>query len=166
MPRVYGEVDLYVLPSRSAPNWIEQFGRVLIEAMACGVPVIGAATGEIPNTIGDAGLTFAENDAAGLRAQIERVMTDETLRRDLKNRGLRRVLQNFTQASIARQTVEVYREMLGAGPLPAPSPSAGHPSNERGMTRQWAGPDSPRQPARDLKSRARQYAGCESPRQP
>ena len=145
MPRVYGEVDLFVLPSRSAPNWIEQFGRVLIEAMACGVPVIGAATGEIPNTIGDAGLTFAENDAAGLRAQIERVMTDETLRRDLTDRGLCRVLQTFTQASIARQTVEVYREMLGAGPLPAPSTSAGHPSNERGIMR-WAGSESPCQP--------------------
>jgi glycosyltransferase involved in cell wall biosynthesis len=145
MPRVYGEVDLYVLPSRSAPNWTEQFGRVLIEAMACGVPVIGAATGEIPNTIGDAGLTFAENDAAGLQAQIERVMTDETLRRDLQERGLRRVLQNFTQASIAHQTVEVYREMLDAGPLPAPSTSAGHPSNARGIMR-WAGSESPRQP--------------------
>ena len=67
------------------------------------------------------------------------------------------MLQNFTQASIARQTVEVYREMLGAGPLPAPSISAGHPSNERGIVRQ---------PARDFKSRARQWAGSESPRQP
>ena len=157
MPRVYGEIDLYVLPSRSAPNWIEQFGRVLIEAMACGVPVIGAATGEIPNTIGEAGLTFAENDAEGLRAQIERVMTDETLRSDLQQRGQRRVLQNFTQASIARQTVEVYHEMHGAMPLPAPSKSDDHPSNELTITRQ---------PARDLKSRARPWAGFESPHRP
>ena len=135
MPRVYGEIDLYVLPSRSAANWIEQFGRVLIEAMACGVPVIGATTGEIPNTIGDAGLTFAENDAEGLRAQIERVMTDPALSCDLRQRGLRRVLQHFTQASIARQTVDVYHAMLGAVPQQAAPGDTGRPSDTHSIMR-------------------------------
>jgi glycosyltransferase involved in cell wall biosynthesis len=117
MPRIYGQIDLCVLPSRCAPTWVEQFGRVLIEAMACRVPVIGAATGEIPTTIGDAGLTFPENDAEALRALVERVRSDEPLRRRLQERGQQRVLTKFTQASIARQTVDVYRELMIKQPL-------------------------------------------------
>ena len=47
-----------VLPSRTTPRWKEQFGRVLIEAMACGVPPVGSDSGEIPHVIDDAGLVF------------------------------------------------------------------------------------------------------------
>ena len=43
------------MPSRTLPNWKEQFGRVIIEAMACGVPVVGSDSGAIPDVIGDAG---------------------------------------------------------------------------------------------------------------
>jgi hypothetical protein len=50
MPARLAALDCLVLPSRSRPNWKEQFGRVLIEAMACGVPVVGAACGEIPSS--------------------------------------------------------------------------------------------------------------------
>jgi glycosyltransferase involved in cell wall biosynthesis len=117
MPHVYGQIDLCVLPSRCAPNWIEQFGRVLIESMACGVPVIGSATGEIPNTIGDAGLIFPEGDTEALRVQIERVMCDEPLRRRLQALGHDRVSARFTQSSIARQTVDVYEAMMSKRPL-------------------------------------------------
>ena len=70
MPGFYRRLDALVLPSRSRPNWIEQFGRVLIEAMACGVPVVGADSGEIPHVIGDGGLVFAEDDAAALRDRL------------------------------------------------------------------------------------------------
>ena len=62
MPDFYRSLDALVLPSRTQENWMEQFGRVLIEAMACGVPVIGSNSGEIPHVIGDAGLVFPEGD--------------------------------------------------------------------------------------------------------
>jgi glycosyltransferase involved in cell wall biosynthesis len=55
MPAFYRDLDLFVLPSRTTPAWKEQFGRVLIEAMACGVPVIGSDSGEIPHVIGAPG---------------------------------------------------------------------------------------------------------------
>jgi glycosyltransferase involved in cell wall biosynthesis len=54
----YRSLDVLVLPSRSRSNWKEQFGRVLVDAMACGVPVVGSTCGEIPNVIGEAGLIF------------------------------------------------------------------------------------------------------------
>ncbi len=61
-PAITGRLDILVLPSLSRPNWVEQFGRVLIEAMACGVAVVGSASGEIPWVIGDAGVLFPEGD--------------------------------------------------------------------------------------------------------
>ena len=67
-PRYYREIDVLVLPSLTRPNWVEQFGRVLIEAMACGVAVVGSSSGEIPWVIGDAGVIFPEGDADALRA--------------------------------------------------------------------------------------------------
>ncbi len=115
MPDFYRGLDAFVLPSRSQSNWIEQFGRVLIEAMACGVPVIGSDCGEIPNVIGDAGLIFPEDDVTALRERLTLLMSDLGLRADLIRRGRERVLAQFTQAQIAAQTVAVYREMIDDG---------------------------------------------------
>jgi glycosyltransferase involved in cell wall biosynthesis len=86
---------------------------VLIEAMACGVPVIGSDCGEIPHVIGEAGLVFPENDVVGLRESLLGLMRDANLRADLARHGRERVLAWFTQARIAAQTVEVYRELIG-----------------------------------------------------
>jgi glycosyltransferase involved in cell wall biosynthesis len=111
MPSFYRQLDTLVLPSRSQPNWVEQFGRVLIEAMACGVPVVGSDCGEIPNVIGDAGLVFPEDDAEALRECLMRLMRDPNLWSGLARRGRQRVLNQFTQRKIAAQTVSVYREL-------------------------------------------------------
>jgi glycosyltransferase involved in cell wall biosynthesis len=108
----YHSLDVLVLPSRSRSNWKEQFGRVLVDAMACGVPVIGSTCGEIPNVIGAAGLIFPEGDAAALRDQLRALRNDAALRHDLAERGRRRVLERFTQEQIARQTYEVYCSVL------------------------------------------------------
>ncbi len=104
-------MDTLVLPSRTTPGWVEFFGRVLIEAMACEVPVIGSDSGEIPHVIQGAGLTFPEDDTDALAAQMERLATDIPLRDDLIARGLRRV-QDFRWETIAAQTYEVYKELL------------------------------------------------------
>lgn len=112
MPEVYRGLDVLVLPSRSRPNWTEQFGRVLIEAMACGVPVIGSSAGEIPWVVGDAGLLFPEGDAEALREVLRRLMTEGDLYRRLQEAGRARVLERFTHAQIAQRTVAFYRQVL------------------------------------------------------
>jgi glycosyltransferase involved in cell wall biosynthesis len=112
VPRLLRGFDALVLPSLTLPRWKEQFGRVLVEAMACGVPVVGSASGEIPNVIGDAGLRFPEGDASALRACLVELQGSERRRAELGARGRVRVLERFTHEKIARQTVAVYRAMV------------------------------------------------------
>ena len=112
MPDFYRQLDVLVLPSRTSPNWKEQFGRVLIEAMACGVPVVGSDSGEIPRVIGEAGLIFPEEDGAALRSMVALLQADSALREELSQRGRDRVLAHYTQAKVAVATHQVYLEMM------------------------------------------------------
>lgn len=113
MPGYYQEVDVVVVPSLTRPNWKEQFGRVIIEAMACGVPVIGSSSGAIPDVIGSAGLIFPEGDSTALAALLRQIMQSPERRHEWGTRGRQRVLDYYTQAQVAAQTVAVYRQMLG-----------------------------------------------------
>ncbi len=114
-PGILRSLDVLVLPSLTRANWKEQFGRVLIEAMACEVPVIGSSSGEIPNLIGDAGIVFPEGDAVGLRDSLRWLVSDPGLRSVLGQRGRQRVLERFTQAQVAADTYAVYKEMISPG---------------------------------------------------
>ncbi len=113
MREFYAQLDAFVLPSLSRPNWQEQFGRVLIEAMACGVPVIGSTCGEIPNVIGEAGLIFPEGQVEALAACLRTLLTDPARRQALAAQGRARVLAHYTQRQIAEQTVQVYLSLTG-----------------------------------------------------
>jgi glycosyltransferase involved in cell wall biosynthesis len=112
MPTFYRGLDVLALPSRTLPNWKEQFGRVLIEAMSCGVAVIGSDSGEIPHVISAAGLIFPEEDAARLAAHLQRLLDDRSATRQLGQAGRARVLAHFTMAHIAAETVAVYRRLV------------------------------------------------------
>ena len=112
MPHKLSGLDALVLPSLTRSNWKEQFGRVLVEAMSCQVPVVGSSCGEIPNVIGDAGLVFPEGDHDALRETLSRLMGDAELRQTLSERGRARVLERFTQQRVAAQTYEAYRDLM------------------------------------------------------
>lgn len=113
MPHWLQGLDVLVLPSVSRPNWTEQFGRIMIEAMACGVPVVGSTCGEIPTVIGEAGIVFPEGDDRALAEALEGLARDHALRARLAEHGRKRVLDRFTHEQIAAATVEVYRSMRG-----------------------------------------------------
>ncbi len=116
MPGFYRRLDALAVPSRTTPAWKEQFGRVLIEAMACAVPVIGSDSGEIPRVIGEAGLVFPEGDAEALRAHLQRLHDDPAERVRLAQAGRARVLERYTMARIAAETVAHYKEIAGSRP--------------------------------------------------
>jgi glycosyltransferase involved in cell wall biosynthesis len=113
IPQAFAAMDAMALPSLTRKNWKEQFGRVLIEAMACETPVIGSDSGEIPNVIGNAGLVTPEGDVQALATALARLGSDPALRADLARRGRQRVLDRFTQEQVARRTVALYQEVLG-----------------------------------------------------
>ena len=115
MPAFLRQLDALVLPSRTLPNWKEQFGRVLVEAMASGVAVVASDSGEIPNVVGEAGLLFQEDNEDQLRAHLRALLQQEGLRDELGEAGRRRVLNHYTQAQIAARTVDVYQEMMRVG---------------------------------------------------
>lgn len=113
IPQEMQQMDAFVLPSLTRPNWTEQFGRVLAEAMACKTPVIGSRSGEIPRVIGDAGLLFEEGNAQELVTCVRQLLDDPALYARLAARGRERMLENYTQERLARQMYEVYVEMMG-----------------------------------------------------
>lgn len=107
----YRSLDVLVLPSRRTGRWMEQFGRVLTEAMACGVACVGSDTGEIPHVLGDAGITFPDGDAAALASVLDVLARTPERRVELGRRGRSRVLERYTMDHIARATVAIYREI-------------------------------------------------------
>ncbi len=112
MPRVYHTFDVLVLPSRSQRNWKEQFGRVLIEAMACAVPVVGSTCGEIPNVIGEAGRIFPEGDEEALAEHLRELQENPALRQELGAKGRERVLAHYTHERIAEESVAIYHHII------------------------------------------------------
>lgn len=96
-------LDVLVLPSYATEAWAEQFGHVLIEAMAAGCAVVGTDSGEIPAVIGDAGIVVPERDIGQLRAALRRLIKDSELRGRLAAYGRARVQRHFTHAVVARR---------------------------------------------------------------
>ena len=109
-----------VLPSETANEfktltavgWKEQFGHVLIEAMACKVPVIGSNSGEIPYVIGDAGLVFSEGDAQALANCLVQLMEKPELAQNLGEIGYQKAMAKYTNKALAKQQLEFYQELV------------------------------------------------------
>lgn len=104
-------MDILVLPSYAIPTWKEQFGHVLIEAMACEVPVIGSSSAAIPDVIGSAGLLFEDRSSTDLAAKLKTLVESPTERTRLGKLGRQRVLERFTHEHVARQTVEFWKAL-------------------------------------------------------
>lgn len=111
VPEHFQRIDMLVLPTKTTKRISEQFGRVLVEAMASGVPVIGSTCGAIPDVIGNAGLVFTENDADGLADALRRMLLDDGLREHLVAAGLEQVKQ-YSWERVAAKTYELFRQVL------------------------------------------------------
>jgi glycosyltransferase involved in cell wall biosynthesis len=112
VPRYLNGMDLLVAPSQTRPNWREQFGRMIVEAFASGVAVIGSSSGEIPRTIGDAGIVVGEQDLDGWARAIEKLVSDSDLRSRYAGRGLVRAQERFALPRVARKHLDLFERLV------------------------------------------------------
>lgn len=111
VPEYFHQLDVMVIPTETTKRIREQFGRVIVEAMASGVPVIGSTCGAIPEVIGDAGLVFPEGDGDALASALRQMLSDAALRERLALAGLARVEQ-YSWERVAEKTYELYCQVL------------------------------------------------------
>lgn len=105
LPTLYSAADLLV-----APSLYEGFGLTVLEAMACGTPVVTANTTSLPEVAGDAAILVDPNDVSAITTAIERVIQDSELRQQLSTAGLSRSA-SFTWARTASQLASVYEDV-------------------------------------------------------
>ena len=94
------------------PSLYEGFGLPVLEAMACGSPVICSDTSSLPEVAGGAGAMLSPTDEEGWANVLESVLHDENHRAMLRDRGLKRATE-FSWEKCARQTLDVYQEVTG-----------------------------------------------------
>ena len=121
-PMTYPEIatflqllDVLVLPSRTSSGpvwWKEQFGHILIEAMACGVATIGSNCGAIPEVIGEPDCIFPEADVGALANLLERALRDDAWRLAKNGAARARVLTNYTHEELANRYTKVFNSLF------------------------------------------------------
>jgi glycosyltransferase involved in cell wall biosynthesis len=112
VPEFYGQMDVLVMPTQTTKRVREQFGRVLVEAMASGVAVIGSTCGAIPEVIGRAGVVVRENDPGALAQAIRRMLSDRALRERLARDGRARVEQLYSWERVAEKTYDLFQKVV------------------------------------------------------
>jgi glycosyltransferase involved in cell wall biosynthesis len=111
VPHVMNAMDVFVLMSRTTESWKEQFGRVIIEAHACRVPVVGSSSGAIPEVVGDAGRIVPEGDTQALIDALLEMHADPDLRTELGLIGRQRVEDQFTWGRVAERMAAIYQRV-------------------------------------------------------
>lgn len=92
-------------------SWFEGFGMPILEAMACGTPVVASNTSSMPEVAGEAAILFPPADATALERAVIEVLSEPELHSELRRRGLARAAK-FTWSETAARHVEVYRQVL------------------------------------------------------
>jgi glycosyltransferase involved in cell wall biosynthesis len=125
VPEYLNAMDVLCAPSQTTPHWREQFGRMTIEAFACGVPFVGSDSGEIPHVVGDAGLIVGEQDEAAWARALAELIDGKGRRRELGDRGLERARREYAWPVVARRYLDFFERVLDGRSHPCPPPPAG-----------------------------------------
>jgi glycosyltransferase involved in cell wall biosynthesis/GT2 family glycosyltransferase len=107
----YRELDVLAVPSLPTPSWREQFGRVAVEAMASGVPVVASSSGALPDVVAAAGVLVEPGDAVDLARGLFEALSPGTWA-DLRARSLEHA-RAFSWRRVAEQQNELYEQVLG-----------------------------------------------------
>lgn len=113
LPNYLNCMDVLAVPSLTTMDWKEQYGRVIAEAMACGVPVVGSDSGAIPEVIDSAGFIVPEGDVAQLAEALQKAIFDE-VRLSFIQQGLQRAEKELSVQAMSQRLVDFYSRILGA----------------------------------------------------
>lgn len=112
VPQYLNAMDILCAPSQTMPHWREQFGRMLVEAFACGVPVIGSDSGEIPYIIHDPSVVVGEKDQEGWVQALSDLLESPSRRAELAANGLQQAHTVYAWPLIAKQYLKFFTELL------------------------------------------------------
>jgi len=112
VPACLNAIDLLCAPSQTTPRWREQFGRMVVEAFACGVPVIVSDSGELPFVVGEAGVIAGECDEDAWVRAIAELIGNPAARAELSRKGIERAHSAYAWPVVARNHLEFFSELL------------------------------------------------------
>jgi glycosyltransferase involved in cell wall biosynthesis len=115
---LFASADIFVLPSIPTRYWQEQFGIVLIESQACGVPVVSTHSGSIPEVVGNAGLLVQPADHLALSEGILSLAEDTRRREALATASRQRAVTHFSLPVVGKKLLAAYSAVLRGAPAP------------------------------------------------
>jgi glycosyltransferase involved in cell wall biosynthesis len=112
IPATYRRFDVLAVPSVPTPGWVEQFGRVVVEAQASGVPVVASASGALPDVVGERGLLVPPGDPEALHVALSRLLDEPGLWGGLRSAGIAGA-EGYSWESVADTQMALYRSIAG-----------------------------------------------------
>lgn len=109
---VYQDADLFCLPSRTTPHWQEQYGMALVEAMACGLPIVTTKTGAIGEVCGNAVVYAKPANVNDLQSKLDRLIESESSRIILREKSLARAKDKYDARKTAQKIDSLYQKVL------------------------------------------------------
>jgi glycosyltransferase involved in cell wall biosynthesis len=112
VPAYLNAMDVLCAPSETKPTWREQFGRMIIEAFASGTAVISSDSGELPHTVGTAGLVLPELERGAWVSALERLLSESVERKQLAETGIEAAQSRFAWPLVARKHLDFFSEVI------------------------------------------------------
>lgn len=112
IPEIHNVADIFLLPSAPTKHLREQYGMVLVEAMAMGKPVISTTSGSIPEVVGVGGLLIPPADHVSLFHAMKTLIESADLRMEIGKRARLRAEQKFDATQAAQKIRQIYQKVL------------------------------------------------------
>ena len=109
--KIYQDADIIIAPSKATSTWEEQFGMVLVEAMACGIPIITTKTGAIPEVCGTVADYVPSSSAKDIATHLQALINQPQVRYNMSKAGLVRAKAHYDHRQVAKRISSIYEHL-------------------------------------------------------